>query len=92
MSQTTLSQTDVYFETLEQLTAELSDTYREMVDSLDELWKNSQALYIEKMRMLVEECREKIEELQIVRSQANGYFNEIDQANEIIEQLKNVIQ
>ena len=92
MSQTTLSQTDVYFETLEQLTAELSDTYREMVDSLDELWKNSQALYIEKMRMLVEECREKIEELQIVISQANGYFNEIDQANEIIEQLKNVIQ
>ena len=86
------AQTDGNFERLEEITSELSYVYQEMVASLDELWTNTQNLFEEKMRGLVGACREKLSELQSLKSQTRGYLYEVDQTTEFLAQLKNVIQ
>jgi uncharacterized protein YoxC len=91
MSQISLTQTEAQFESLEELTQELGQVYQEMLDSLDELWHNTQNLFEEKIRSLVDDCREKMNELQLVKSQTKGYFYEIGQATEMLEQIKSVI-
>ena len=76
---------------LEELTSMLTETYQEMVQSLDELWKNTQNLFIEKMSEFVDECNSNFNELQDLRKQSRGDFSGIDQAFEIFDELKNTL-
>lgn len=85
------TQTDEYFEYLEGLGLKISNVYQEMTEKLDELWKETQDVFVEHMAQTIDNCKERLRELSELKAQNKNYTSEIQETFEIMDEMNQII-